>query len=137
MLSDLPRPSFTLQPPAAEGASNTVIEAKTLGWNAKLAVDYLMPLGNSGLKLATQAGFSQSKIKVVTKGVSTDPNITIDSLPVRVSNSWRDPFLGVGLRIPTQFMSSQMEVSIMFAHIFTDEKSVDQSMSAQLIYNFR
>lgn len=134
-LNALPQSDYAVGSPFSEETSDIVVEGNTLGWNAKLAAEYAIPLGSWGWKAATRAGFSQSKIKVVGTRKSTGPDSTVDPVTARTSTTWRDPFLGVGLRIP--FSDDNWEVSVMFTRIFTDEESVNQSLSAQMVYNFK
>lgn len=136
-LNGLPKTDYVVGAPFAAGTPDLISESRTLGWNAELATEYAFPLGNWGLKAATRAGFSQSKVKVVETRKSTDPNSTVEPIETRTSETWRDPFLGVGLRLPFSGRFDNWEVSVMFNRIFTDERSLNQSLSAQLVYNFK
>lgn len=136
-LNALPQSDYSIGAPFSEGTPDIVVEGKTRGWNAKLAAEYAIPVGSWGLKVATRAGFSQSKIKVVGTLKSTDPDSTIEPTTERTSTTWRDPFLGVGLRIPFPGRNDNWEMSVMFTRVFTDEESVNQSLSAQMVYNFK
>ncbi len=136
-LNDLPHADYIVGSPFSERTPDIITEGSTRGWNAELSAEYAFPLGSWGLKAATRAGFSQSKVKVVETRKSTDPNSTLEPIEARTSETWRDPFLGIGLRLPFPGRFDNWEVSVMFTRIFTDEESLNQSVSAQLVHNFR
>ena len=136
-LNGLPQSDYSIGVPFSEGPSDLIVAGNTHGWNAKLAAEYAIPLGSWGLKAAARAGFSQSKIKVVGTLRSTDPDSIVNPIIERTSTTWRDPFLGVGLRIPFSRRNDNWEMSVMFTRVFTDEESVNQSLSTQMVYNFK
>lgn len=135
-LNPLPRARFLVGAPFRDVNSDIVSEINTLGWNAKLAAEYAMPIGNWGLKATTRAGFSQSKMKEVYTQKSTNPDSTVSPITERTSTRWTDPFLGIGVRGSLPGGSDNWQLSAMFTRIFTDEESVNRSLSLQLVYNF-
>ena len=135
--SRLPRANYVIGAPFSDKSSDFVDERNTFGWNAKLAVEYAIPLGNWGLHATTRTGFSQSNIKRVETRISTDADGTTTSFIKRVSTRLRDPFLGIGLRVPFPTNNGNWDLSMTWTHIFADEVSVNQTLSAQLLYNFR
>ena len=136
-VNQLPQANYSVGSPFQDENSDFVDESSTLGWNARLAVEYAIPLGNWGLKATTRAGISQSKIRVVGTRKSTEPGRTATPITARTSTQWRDPFLGIGMRVPIPGKNDNWEVSVTFTHVFTDEESVNQALNAQLVYNFK
>lgn len=117
--------------------SDEVVEGNTLGWNAKLAAKYAFPIGGSGLKALASTGYSHSNVNTVTIRRAIDPDSSLQPTRVRTSKTWRDPFISFGLSLPIPVGNNNWEVSFMFSRIFTDEESVNQVASAQMVYNFK
>ena len=136
-LNGLPQTDYVVGAPFSDRTPEIVNEGHTHGWNAELAAEYTFPLASWGLKVATRAGFSQSKVKVFETRKSTNPNSTLEPIETRTSETWRDPFLGVGLRLPFPGKYDNWEASLMFTRIFTNEDSLNQSLNVQLIHNFK
>ncbi len=136
-LNALPQADYSVGPPFSDQTSTIVVDSNTHGWNAKIAAEYAIPLGSWGLKATARVGYSHSKIKLVEISRSTDPDSIVVPITARTSSTWRDPFLGVGLRMPFLSRRDNWEMSVMFTRIFTDEERVNQSLSAQMVYNFK
>lgn len=134
-LADLPKADLSFRGNLAGTEADLVSES--FGWRARLAAEYAFPVSANGMKLTTQVGISHAEVKgvVYRAADSSDPD-SEDVVIVREKQRLQDPFVGVGMRIPLTGMVDGLEMSLMFTKVLSDEDSVNQSLGAQLIYNF-